>query len=73
MESASLDLRSAEGVAEIRHEPLEMFCKDFDLGCFDIEDPRSCKAGLRVLIGDAIYYTVPVILVCPLADRLRPL
>lgn len=55
---------------EVRSEPIELFCKDFDLGCFEITDPHVCRGGKTVEILGRKYFTLPVLLVCPMADRL---
>lgn len=55
---------------EIRYEPIELFCKDFDLGCFEIADPCLCRCGKTVEILGQKFFTLPVLLVCPMADRL---
>ena len=52
-------------------EPRELFCKDFDLGCFEMADPAGCKRGKSAVIQRIYYYTDPVKAVCPICDQLR--
>ncbi len=56
---------------EVAHrDPRELFCPDFDLGCFDVADARLCKRGVDVVLGHVRYFTLPVLSICPLCDRL---
>ena len=51
--------------------PKELFCKDFDTGCFRITDPIGCKRGKAAVIGPICYYTEPVKAICPMGDGLH--
>jgi hypothetical protein len=48
----------------------ELFCKDFDISCFELNDPSGCKRGKTTLINSIFYFTVPVAAVCPISDDL---
>ncbi|MBL7959823.1 hypothetical protein JNL27_06235 [bacterium] len=61
------DLRFAE---ERPAEPRELFCKDFDLGCFDVPSAVTCKQGTSTIISDVRYYTIAIRSICPLCERL---
>jgi len=56
---------------EVRTEPCELFCRDFDIHCFDVPHPDYCKAGRTAIIGDTLYYTMPVRALCPLCDPIH--
>lgn len=51
-------------------EPRELFCKDFDFGCFEVKNAALCKQGTSVTIADVRFYTLPVKAMCPLCERL---
>ena len=71
-ETGKLDQHDAAAdTAEVRHQHKEVFCGDFDLGCFVIENPAGCKTGTSVVINEILYKTLPVKSICPLCDRLR--
>lgn len=54
--------------AETEEAPKEIFCRDFDIGCFEIPDPAGCKHGKSTVIGQTLFYTLPVKTICPLSD-----
>ncbi|MBL7995345.1 hypothetical protein JNM05_08225 [bacterium] len=51
-------------------EPAELFCKDFDLGCFDVPSALTCRKGTSIIISDVRYYTLQINSICPLCERL---
>ena len=56
---------------DVKADPTELFCKDFDLGCFDVQNPRRCKSGQYVVIGEIGCYSLPLTGMCPMCDRLK--
>ncbi len=54
--------------AETEEAPKEIFCRDFDVGCFEVSDPAGCKRGKTAVIGQALFYTRPVRAICPISD-----
>jgi hypothetical protein len=56
---------------DITIEQKEVFCKEFDIHCFDVYNPAVCKAGKSAVIEDIRYYTLPVTAICPLCDNLQ--
>ncbi len=54
-----------------RTEARELFCKDFDLSCFDLSDAEACKHGKIAVINGLTYFTIPVIQICPLCDHIN--
>jgi hypothetical protein len=61
----------AERFADISEaEPKELFCKDFDRGCFAVADPVGCKCGKSSVINHTYFYTLPVEAICPICDPL---
>ena len=57
-------------VMNVKTEPREVFCKDFDLSCFEIRNATQCKLGHSAVIHEIRYYTLPLKGVCPMCDRL---
>jgi len=55
----------------VKADPTERFCKDFDLGCFELQSPLRCRSGQCAIIDDICYFTLPLKSLCPLCDRLR--
>ena len=60
----------AKTAEERPSEPRELFCKDFDLSCFDLVEADRCKQGTSAVIGRVNYFTLPVTAICPLCERL---
>lgn len=60
---------STEAVQD-RTDARELFCKDFDLSCFDVPDAAGCKRGKQAVINGLTYFTIPVVQICPLSDHI---
>lgn len=71
MKNKSFNIAEAKTTEERPSEPRELFCKDFDLSCFDVPAADFCKKGTSTVIGHVRYFTLPVAAICPLCERLQ--
>ncbi len=55
---------------DMDYAPKELFCKDFDISCFELIDPAGCKKGKSALIRSVYYFSLPVTAICPISDMI---
>ena len=70
MKNDLFDIADAKTSEERASEPRELFCKDFEVSCFDVPQAELCKKGTSAVIGHVRYFTLPVVSICPLCERL---
>jgi hypothetical protein len=71
MQNKLVNIDGTKTTEERPSEPRELFCKDFDLSCFEVPQAERCKHGTSAIIGHVRYFTLPVAAICPLCDRLQ--
>ncbi|KAB2878451.1 hypothetical protein F9K33_13090 [bacterium] len=70
MKSVTGEISDSLFAEERTAEPRELFCMDFDLGCFDVPSALTCKRGTSAIISEVRYYTMAIKSICPLCERL---